>query len=228
MEKLAELKRAKRLALSLLLLAAATFVTTLFLPQNIWVGGIKTIVEAAMVGALADWFAVVALFRRVPIPFIARHTAIIPRNKQRIGDNLGYFVQEKFLDMPSLIALLRRHDPARLAGEWFSHPDNARRVGIRLRKVISGFLDLTDDVHIQQLLKRAVHNAIYKVDLTQTSALMLESLTRNQRHQALLDALIVRLIRLPERDSTREMIARQIVHWLHTAPRWSPVRSTCF
>jgi uncharacterized membrane-anchored protein YjiN (DUF445 family) len=60
----------------------------------------KAISEAAMVGALADWFAVVALFRRIPLPFISRHTAIIPRNKDRIADNLGYFVQEKFLDTP--------------------------------------------------------------------------------------------------------------------------------
>lgn len=89
MNKIAELKRAKRLALSLLLIAAATFVTTLFLPPNFWVLGVKAIAEAAMVGALADWFAVVALFRRIPIPFISRHTAIIPRNKDRIGEILG-------------------------------------------------------------------------------------------------------------------------------------------
>ena len=101
MEKLAELKRAKLLALSLLLVAAAIFIATLFLPQTIWVRGAKAIAEAAMVGALADWFAVVALFRRVPIPFISRHTAIIPRNKDRIADNLGLFVQEKFLDTQS-------------------------------------------------------------------------------------------------------------------------------
>lgn len=68
MEKIAELKRAKLLALSLLLVAAAAFITTLFLPQTFWVRGVKAIAEAAMVGALADWFAVVALFRRVPIP----------------------------------------------------------------------------------------------------------------------------------------------------------------
>ena len=91
MEKLAELKRAKLLALSLLLIAAAIFITTLALPPSPWVGALKAISEAAMVGALADWFAVVALFRRIPLPFVARHTAIIPRNKDRIADNLGRF-----------------------------------------------------------------------------------------------------------------------------------------
>ncbi|WP_436893358.1 DUF445 domain-containing protein [Siccibacter turicensis] len=227
MEKINELKRAKRIALSLLLLAAATFITTLFLPPSLWVSGVKAIAEAAMVGALADWFAVVALFRRVPIPLIARHTAIIPRNKDRIGDNLGRFVQEKFLDTPSLIALIRRHEPAQMIGVWFSQPENARRVGQHLLQVIGGFLDLTDDSRIQQLLKRAVHKAIDKVDLTGTSALMLESMTKNNRHQVLLDALIANLTGLLQRESTRDFIARQIVHWLHTEhPRKSMVLPT--
>lgn len=216
MNKIAELKRAKRLALSLLLIAAATFVITLFLPPNFWVLGIKAIAEAAMVGALADWFAVVALFRRVPIPFISRHTAIIPRNKDRIGENLGQFVQEKFLDTQSLIALIRRHEPALLIGNWFSQPENAQRIGQHLLQIMSGFLELTDDARIQRLIKRAVHKAIDKVDLSGTSALMLESMTKNNRHQVLLDTLIAQLIALLQRDSSRAFIARQVVHWLET------------
>lgn len=216
MNKIAELKRAKRLALSLLLIAAATFVITLFLPPNFWVLGIKAIAEAAMVGALADWFAVVALFRRVPIPFISQHTAIIPRNKDRIGENLGQFVQEKFLDTQSLVALIRRHEPALLIGNWLSQPENAQRIGQHLLQIMSGFLELTDDSRIQRLIKRAVHKAIDKVDLSGTSALMLESMTKNNRHQVLLDTLIAQLIALLQRDSSRAFIARQVVHWLET------------
>lgn len=216
MNKIAELKRAKRLALSLLLIAAATFVITLFLPPNFWVLGIKAIAEAAMVGALADWFAVVALFRRVPIPFISQHTAIIPRNKDRIGENLGQFVQEKFLDTQSLVALIRRHEPALLIGNWFSQPENAQRIGQHLLQIMSGFLELTDDSRIQRLIKRAVHKAIDKVDLSGTSALMLESMTKNNRHQVLLDTLIAQLIALLQRDSSRAFIARQVVQWLET------------
>lgn len=216
MNKIAELKRAKRLALSLLLIAAATFVITLFLPPNFWVLGIKAIAEAAMVGALADWFAVVALFRRVPIPFISQHTAIIPRNKDRIGENLGQFVQEKFLDTQSLVALIRRHEPALLIGNWFSQPENAQRIGQHLLQIMNGFLELTDDSRIQRLIKRAVHKAIDKVDLSGTSALMLESMTKNNRHQVLLDTLIAQLIALLQRDSSRAFIARQVVQWLET------------
>lgn len=214
MQKINELKRAKRLALSLLLIAAATFIATLFMPPRLWVSGLKAVAEAAMVGALADWFAVVALFRRVPVPFISRHTAIIPRNKDRIGENLGRFVQEKFLDADSLLALIRRHDPAQLIGNWLSAPDNAQRLGQHLLQLMRGFLDLTDDTRIQHFIRRAVHKAIDKVDLTQSSALLLESLTKNNRHQALLDAAVEQLLRLINRESTREFIAMQIVRWL--------------
>jgi uncharacterized membrane-anchored protein YjiN (DUF445 family) len=227
MEKMTELKRTKRLALSLLLIAAVTFVTTLFLPPGFWVSGLKAIAEAAMVGALADWFAVAALFHRVPIPFISRHTAIIPRNKDRIGENLGIFVQEKFLDTQSLIALIRRHKPAHMIGQWFSKPENAQRVGQHLLQVMSGFLDLTDDARIQRLIRQAVHKAIDKVDLTHSSALLLESLTKNNRHQELLDSVIAQMLILMKRESTRAFIARQIVRWLETEhPRKAKVLPT--
>ncbi|MCA1176988.1 MULTISPECIES: DUF445 domain-containing protein [unclassified Pantoea] len=214
MDKYQQLKRSKRLALSLLLVAAATFVVTLFLPPNFWVLGVKAIAEAAMVGALADWFAVVALFRRVPVPFISRHTAIIPRNKDRIGENLGRFVQEKFLDTDSLLALIRRHDPSQMLAQWLNTPGNADRIGRHLLQVMRGFLDLTDDERIQRFLRRAVHRALDKVDLTQSSALLLDSLTKNNRHQELLDAAVQQLLRLLHKPGTREFIAAQIVRWL--------------
>ncbi|KGT89738.1 DUF445 domain-containing protein [Enterobacter cancerogenus] len=214
MDKYQQLKRSKRLALSLLLVAAAIFVVTLFLPPNFWVLGVKAIAEAAMVGALADWFAVVALFRRVPVPFISRHTAIIPRNKERIGENLGRFVQEKFLDTDSLLALIRRHDPSQMLAQWLNTPGNADRIGRHLLQVMRGFLDLTDDERIQRFLRRAVHRALDKVDLTQSSALLLDSLTKNNRHQELLDAAVQQLLRLLHKPGTREFIATQIVRWL--------------
>ena len=214
MDKYQQLKRSKQLALALLLAAAATFIVTLFLPPNFWVLGVKAIAEAAMVGALADWFAVVALFRRVPLPLIARHTAIIPRNKDRIGENLGRFVQEKFLDTDSLLALIRRNNPAQLLAQWLNAPGNADRTGRHLLQVMRGFLDLTDDARIQQFMRRAVHRALDKVDLTQSSAMILDSLTKNNRHQALLDAAIEQLLLLLHKPGTREFIALQIVRWL--------------
>lgn len=211
-----ELQKAKRLALSLLLLATATFITTLFLPANFWVLGVKAISEAAMIGAMADWFAVYALFRPVPIPFISKHTAIIPRNKQKIATNLGVFIQEKFLDTQSLIGLIQRHQPVKLLGIWLNKPENACRLGQYLLKIMNTFLELADDTRIQKLIRRGVHKAIDNVDFSQSGAMLLESMTKNNRHQVLLDALIGQLLVLLKKPSSREFIASQITHWFNT------------
>src|ERR1700758_4188795 len=138
MDKTTELKKAKRTPLLLLLAAACVFVVTAFLPRGLWVDGIKAVAEAAMVGALADWFAVAALFRRVPIPLVSGHTAIIPRNKHKIADNLAHFVQDKFLDVPSLVGLIRRHDPAQTVTVWLSEPANTARLGDYVVRLTGG------------------------------------------------------------------------------------------
>lgn len=119
MDKKYELLKAKRLALSLLVLAALIFSSTLFLPRGVWwVDLLRAISEAAMVGALADWFAVVALFKKVPIPFISAHTEIIPKNKEKIANNLAIFVREKFLDVDSIVRLIQKQDPAQKISDW--------------------------------------------------------------------------------------------------------------
>ena len=212
----AELHKTKRLALLLLLLAAATFIITLFLPANFWIRGLKAISEAAMIGALADWFAVYALFRPVPIPFISKHTAIIPRNKEKIAANLGDFIQEKFLDTQSLISLIHRHQPVQLLGIWLNRPENSRRLGQYLLSIMGTFLELADDTRIQKLIRRGVHKAIDNVDLSHSGAILLESMTKNNRHQALLDALIKQLLALLQKPNSREFIANQITAWLNT------------
>lgn len=214
MDKEQELRRSKHNALGLLLIAAALFVITLFLPPNFWVSGLKAISEAAMVGAMADWFAVVALFRRVPVPFVASHTAIIPKNKDKIADNLAVFVQEKFLAPATLITLIRQHDPARMLTDWLNAPDNAQRFAKYAVKMIRGFLDVTDDQRIAQLMRRALYRVIDKIDLSASIATLLESLTKNGRHQELLDQAMDQLEILLAKDSTRQFISAQIVGWM--------------
>ncbi|WP_261171027.1 DUF445 family protein, partial [Bordetella pertussis] len=113
--RLAQLRRMQRWALALLAAMIAGFVTShLMGGQGAW-AWVRAFCEAATVGALADWFAVVALFRRplgLPIP----HTAIIPANKARIGDNLALFVRDHFLDPATLLEKLRVFDPAARLG----------------------------------------------------------------------------------------------------------------
>ncbi|MEI2604930.1 DUF445 family protein [Erwinia aphidicola] len=218
MDKELELRQARRLPLILLGVAALLFIATvvwpLYYPPNLWIAGLKAVSEASMVGALADWFAVSALFRRVPIPLVGRHTAIIPRNKDRIADNLALFVQDKFLNTESLLALIRRHDPAQIIARWLSSAENTARLSGYLLKMVRGFLDLADDQRIQAFMRRAIHKAIDKVDLTQSAAMILESLTKNNRHQQLLDDALAQVLQLINKPGTHEFIAQQVVRWL--------------
>lgn len=214
MDKTAELKRSKRIALSLLCCVTLVFIITLFLPSSLWVAACKAIAEAAMVGALADWFAVSALFHRIPVPFISRHTAIIPRNQARIADNLGQFIREKFLDTPSLLSLIRQHNPADWLANWLSAADNAALVARYVMQLMRGVIELADDTRIQRLIRRMVYQVIDKTDMARSGALLLQSLTRDNRHQVLLDMAIKKLLAFTDKPHTRQIIARQITQWL--------------
>ena len=214
MDKESDLRDSKRLALMFFAGAGALFVLTLFLRQAWWVDLLKAFSEAAMVGALADWFAVVALFKRVPIPFVARHTAIIPKNKEKIADNLAVFVRDKFLDTESIVGLIRRHDPAQKVAGWLVRPDNTKYLGDYLIKLAAGMLDFIDDAPVQNFISKAVHTLVRSVDLSQSAGAILESMTKNGRHQELLDEGINQLAILLHNEDTQAFIAQGIVDWL--------------
>ena len=209
-----ELVRAKRWATGLLVLVAGIFVATHFLPPSVVVQAVQATAEAAMVGALADWFAVTALFRRVPLPLVGRHTAIIPRNKDRIGANLASFVREKFLDTPSLVALLRRHDVAQWAAHWLSAPANSRLLGLQLARLAGAALEMVQDQQVERLLTRLLRGAIARMDLTQSLAAVLEALTHDGKHQAVLDDVLAKISQALQQERTRMFIAETIVQWL--------------
>lgn len=213
-DKEGELRASKRLALMFFVGAGALFFVTLFLPASWWVGLLKAFSEAAMIGALADWFAVVALFKRVPIPFVSRHTEIIPKNKENIADNLALFVRDKFLDTESVVGLIRRHDPAQKVADWLVRPDNAKVLGDYLVKLAAGVLDFIDDAPVQDFIRKAVHSLIRSVDLSQSAGVILESMTKNGRHQQLLDEGIHQLATLLHNEQTQAFIAQGIVDWL--------------
>jgi len=214
MSKEEELKRSKRLALSLLAAAAVVFVVTSLAPRGFWVDGIRAISEAAMVGALADWFAVVALFRKVPIPFISRHTAIIPNNKNKIADNLAAFVDDKFLKPESLAAVILKTDPATSVAEWLKEPVNRDYLAGHLLQLLPEILNTIDDARIQQLLRHALDTAIGKLEMSPALGALLAGLTKDGRHQELLDDGMVALIGVMNKPATRELIADQIAAWL--------------
>ncbi|WP_354005057.1 DUF445 domain-containing protein [Ramlibacter cellulosilyticus] len=211
-----ELASAKRKAGLLLAAAAFIFAATMLVPPNPWVLAIRAIAEAAMVGGLADWFAVSALFRRIPtgIPFITAHTDVIARSKDRIADNLSLFVKEEFLAPDTLVGLMRAHDPSRYVAQWLTDPANAQRVGSYLARATEGVLHLVEDARIEQLVRDAVREVFQRADLTGSLRGLLESLTSDGRHGQLLDQAVERALRVVERAETREWIAAQVIDWL--------------
>lgn len=210
----AHLARAKWQATGLFIAVVVVFALTYAFPQNLWVECVRAMAEAAMVGALADWFAVSALFRRIPLPYLARHTNIIARNKDRIGENLSVFVRDRFLDAPSLVGMIRRHDPADLLAQWLTSPANAGLLGKQVARLISTALDTIEDEKIQELLNRAARALIGQLDVSRGMAAALGALTHERRHQALLDDLLVRLGSLLQSTDTRNFIAGTLVNWI--------------
>lgn len=146
--------------------------------------------EAGTVGAVADWFAVVALFRRplgLPIP----HTALIPRNKDRIGAELGRFIEQHFLTPDNVTTKLAQLDPVGRGARWLSLPANRRRVASRLRDVLPPLLAALDDAEIERLIGNAVTARLQALDLARLSGAALDFVTEDERHQALLDQALV-------------------------------------
>src|SRR5690554_3261565 len=144
------LRRMKIAAAALLVAMISGFIVSHVMGgQGAW-AWVRAFCEAATVGALADWFAVVALFRHplgLPIP----HTAIIPGNKERIGDNLAVFVRDHFLDPDTLLEKLKIFDPAARLGEWLSEPEQAKRVSEAARQIAVQVLDLLDETAVRKV-----------------------------------------------------------------------------
>jgi uncharacterized membrane-anchored protein YjiN (DUF445 family) len=137
----ADLRRMRVIATMLLAFMTAVFVAASVAVKHYpWSAYIKAFAEAGMVGACADWFAVVSLFRRpfgLPIP----HTGIIPRNKERIGDALGRFITNNFLSRPVLAERLGQVDVMRWSAEWLRDKQHGRRIGRQLRVILPKIID---------------------------------------------------------------------------------------
>ncbi len=188
----AQLRRMKRWALALLLLMLAGFVLSHVMGgQGGW-AWLRAFCEAATVGALADWFAVVALFRRplgLPIP----HTAIIPNSKDRIGDNLAAFVRDHFLDPDSLLERLRVFNPAGRLARWLAQPAQARALAQETRQLAVQAIDLLDEQAVRGAIRQFLDDAMQRWDAARTAGDVLALLTRDGRHQDLLNAALERL-----------------------------------
>src|SRR6476659_31858 len=139
------LDRMRRRATLLLVAAAVVFVVTRLLEYRYpWIGIIRATAEASMVGGLADWFAVTALFRHplgIPIP----HTAIVPARKDRVGRTLGAFVQRNFLSRDVIEHRLRSLEVGRKIAEWLAEPSNARTIAHSAAEAMSSAAQMLRD-----------------------------------------------------------------------------------
>src|SRR4029434_4343838 len=133
------LRSMKRIATGLLLFMTLVCAATYALPETALVGYVRAFSEAAMVGALADWFAVTALFRH-PLGLRIPHTAIIPRRKDQIGVSLGQFVETNFPTRELLGARLERARVGARLGEWLSHPANSERASAAMSDAMRGVI----------------------------------------------------------------------------------------
>ncbi|RYF32649.1 MAG: DUF445 domain-containing protein [Comamonadaceae bacterium] len=206
----------KRIALGLLCGAALLYaLAKAFEPRHPWLGYVAAFAEAAMVGAIADWFAVVALFRHplgLPIP----HTAIIPANKDRIGANLAGFICNNFLSTAQVLAKLRQFDPAARIADWLAAPPNAQRLGDHAVTVVRYGLTAFDDARVRDFLGRTVTAALGQVDLSRLLGQALDALTAGGRHQALLDDVLVQVAGLIESEDLQERITDAIAREIKT------------
>ncbi len=204
----------KRIALGLLCAAALLYVLAKsFEPRHPWLGYVAAFAEAAMVGAIADWFAVVALFRHplgLPIP----HTAIIPANKDRIGANLAGFICNNFLSTAQVLSKLKEFDAAARLADWLASPAHARTLGDHAVTVVRYGLGALDDTRVRDFFGRAVTAGLAQIDLSRLLGQALDALTAGGRHQALLDDVLKQVAELIEGEELQgritEAIAREI------------------
>lgn len=185
------LVRMRRVATGLLVAMAAVFLTTRALaPTHAGWGFVRAFAEAAMVGGLADWFAVTALFRHplgLPIP----HTAIIPRNKDRIGDQLAQFLREYFL-IPAVVARrMGRIDVAAAAGRWLATPQGTgSRITRGLSRLAVEVLQALDQERLGGMVRAMLVARLREAELSPMAGRALQAAIAEGRHLAVIDGLV--------------------------------------
>ncbi len=212
--RLRGLRRMRAVALGLLLFAAAVYVLTLHRDGG-W-GYVNAAAEAAMVGALADWFAVTALFRRplgLPIP----HTAIVPTRKDSLAESLEEFVTANFLAEHVVQEKMATAQVSRRAGEWLRADRHAERVVSVVADGVGRVLPMLRDEDVTTFMERSLLPRFADQPLSPIAGHLLRSVVDDGAHHALLDLALVEAYGWlrENRNVVAEVVAPR-------APRWSP------
>jgi uncharacterized membrane-anchored protein YjiN (DUF445 family) len=221
-QRLAGLRRMKAIAGGALLIAACLYIASVIGGAH---GGwpfLKATSEAAMVGGLADWFAVTALFRHplgMPIP----HTAIIPRKKDQIGASLGDFVQQNFLTIEVLGPRLEAADVPRRAGDWLTAPGRAEQLAGELAAALTGLDTMLADEDIRLALAGFADTQLRRLPAAPVVAKILDLAVQGNQHQILLTHALHGLGRFLDdnRDLLRARLSSESPEWV---PEWVDAR----
>ncbi|MGN6819752.1 MAG: DUF445 domain-containing protein [Sphingomonas sp.] len=205
------LRRMRLVATSLLIAMAVLFFVARALGERhpAW-GFVRAFAEAAMVGGLADWFAVTALFRHplgLPIP----HTAIVPRNKDRIGDTLAQFLRDNFL-IPGVVARrMRRLDVAGAAGRWLASPKGATEGRLRrgASRLAADMLEALDQERLGGMVRATLAQRLRSLEISPLLGNALSAAIADNRHVPLLDGIIRWSAKVL---SANEPVIRAMVH----------------
>ncbi|MFD4861056.1 DUF445 domain-containing protein [Streptomyces atratus] len=193
-EKRRGVRRMKTTATGLLLLVALVYVLATWAKSagvGGWPGFVAAAAEAGMVGALADWFAVTALFKRplgLPIP----HTAIIPTKKDQLGASLGSFVGENFLSGDVVRSRIHALGIGGRLGSWLAEPEHADRVTAELSTALRGALTVLRDSDVQAVVGEAITRRADAAEIAPGLGKMLEEIVADGGHRRMVDLICVR------------------------------------
>lgn len=210
-----DLARMQRMATGLLILAAVIYaISSFYESMHLSIGFVAATAEAAMVGAIADWFAVTALFRRplgLPIP----HTGIIPRKKDAIAAQFGEFVTANFLSEDVVAERLAGKPLASSAGHWLQEDDNAATVARQVTAGIAGIVRVIDDDTVQELIETKLAGRVRETQLAPLLGDVLDYVLTGSRRQDLLSAAVraARFMLEDHRWMIREKIMQQTPWW---------------
>jgi len=218
-ERLRNLRRMKAVALGFLVGATVLFLACRWGQSQggpSWLGYVGAAAEAGMVGALADWFAVTALFRH-PLGLKIPHTAIIPRKKDQLGEGLGTFVRENFLSPAVVETKLRDAQVASRLGKWLAEPEHAARVADETATVLRVAVELLNDEDIQQAIDKTIVKRLAEPLWGPPVGRVLSQLLAENRQEALIQLLCDRAFEWAlNAGPTIERVV------LRDSPTWSP------
>ncbi len=217
LERLRALRRMKAFAGSLLVLAAIVYAICRAVGNGggAW-GYVQATAEASMVGGLADWFAVTALFRHplgLPIP----HTAIIPRKKDQIGEGLAGFVSEYFLTPEIVGERVAAARVPRRVGAWLAEPAHAHQIAEELSNAVGGMASVLRDDELRNAVAGFADKRLRALDVSPLLARVLQAACDSGQHQAALTVVLRGLMRFL--DENRSVFRRRLAE---ESPEWVP------